>query len=461
MKTIDLNNIKHIHMVGIGGIGMSGLAHILRASGKMISGSDLKDNRLIRALIRKGCNVAIGHKRLYGQPQLVVRSFAVKDNNPEILDAKKRCIPLIGRSELLNAYMGLKNNSVSIAGTHGKTTTTAMISYIFDRAGLKPTVLIGGEQKYFKGNAKIGKSDILVTETDESDGCLARMSPRYLVVTNLEKEHMEYYKTMRNLLGAFRSLISNIPRDGMLFYNNEDHYLRKLSGRCKGKKIGFGMTGKSDFYCALIVESGLSVEFDLFFKGKRLGNIMLNIPGRHNVYNALACIAVCMKFGISFGKIKQYISGFSGVKRRFEIRSRAKGILLVEDYAHHPTEIRAVIQMAGTLGRKRIIAVFQPHRFTRTMHLKKEFGQAFTGTDELILTDIYAAHERPIEGVGIDNIFKCARRNGIKRAEIVSKQYIPKKISSIARDGDIVLILGAGNINETIPDIIRLIKMRP
>jgi len=456
---INLKSIKHIHMVGIGGIGMSALARILLDYGITVSGSDLKKNNLTEKLKEKGCHITKNHGSIYGKPQLLVRSFGVKDNNPEVIEARSRGIAVRERSELLRALIESKERPIAITGTHGKTTTTAMISYLLDRAKLSPTVLIGGEVDYFRGNAKSGGDDVLVAETDESDGFLSKIISRYAVITNIEKEHMEHYKKMQNLLEAFKDFIGNIPSDGVLFYNKEDQYLQKLSKHCRGRRVSFGISSKDcDIYAKSIEERGFGVRFMCYARGKKLGWVVLNVPGIHNVYNALAAIAVALEFGVSFAKVKSIIPKFRGVKRRFEVKSRTNKMIIVEDYAHHPTEIKSVINIASGLKRNRIIAVFQPHRFTRTMYLGKEFARAFKGVDELLLTNIYAANENPIKGVGVESIRDGAIRSGIKRAQIMPKGSIARYIGRNALKGDIVLVLGAGNINEIITDVVKNIK---
>lgn len=458
---MNLNSIKHIHMIGIGGIGMSGLARILTDRGLKITGSDLKNNRLIEKLRKRGCDIRIGHGKICGTPEAVVRSFSVKDDNPEIIQAGIRNIPVLERSELLKIIFESKARSVAVAGTHGKTTTTAMISCILDKAGLEPTVLIGGELDYFDGNAKSGNGDVLVSEVDESDGYLPKISSQHAVITNVEKEHMEYYKEMRNLLEAFRRFIHK-KRNGVIFYNKDDCNLRKLTEGYKGKRISFGSSGNCDFYPMSIKENGLSQEFICCNKKKNLGNVLINIPGRHNVFNALAAISCGLEFGLGFDKIRDTLSAFKGVKRRFEIKAGAgvNDIILVEDYAHHPTEIRAVIGTASKLNRKRVIVVFQPHRFTRTAHLEKEFSKAFNDVDELILTDIYPASEDPIEGVSIKNIHDGVKREGLKSVKTLPKNEIAPYLKKIARNGDIILVLGAGDINGIVPDIKKFLKRK-
>jgi len=459
MAAIDLKDIEHIHMVGIGGVGMSGLANVLIDSGIRITGSDLKNNRLIGKLRKKGCEVALGHGNVKGDPNILVRSFSVKDDNPEVIEARKKGIPVIERSELLKGVIESKARSVSVAGTHGKTTTTAMISYILDRAGLDPTVLIGGEHEHFKGNSKSGKSDIIVAETDESDGFIENIKVRNSVITNLEKDHMEHYKKMSNLINAFKRFISNVEPEGLICYNHGDRRLQGLSSSFSGRKITYGFSQGADYRISSCRTNKLKTAFEINRHGKRLGNVVLNIPGAQNASNACAAISICMDFGIPFREIRSIIKDFKSVKRRFEIKYKKNGVLLVEDYAHHPTEIQTVVKVAAGLGKKRIVAVFQPHRYSRTQYLKDGFIKGFEGIDELILTDIYAASEKPIDGVGIEDIEKGLRKMGFKNVTIVPKGMIPGHFSKITRRGDVLLILGAGDVNELVPDIVKNIDV--
>ncbi|MDD5440289.1 MAG: UDP-N-acetylmuramate--L-alanine ligase [Candidatus Omnitrophica bacterium] len=459
MKDIDLKKIRHVHMIGIGGIGMSALADILLPSGIRVSGSDLKHNRLVANLTKKGCRISMGHKKLYGCPDIVVRSFSVNDDNVEVIEAKKRCIPVVERSELLRAIINGRARSVSICGTHGKTTTTAMTALVLDKAGLDPTVLVGGEVDHFRGNARTGKSDIFVTETDESDGFIATLSPRYRVITNIEKDHMEHYGTMGNLLKTFKAFLANSDPQQILFHYDDDKNIARLKIFFKGTAFSYGFKRSSDFNARSLKISACSSEFVCYRKGKKLGKVRLNVPGRHNIANALAAIAVAVEFGIPFKRVCSLIGGFRGVKRRFEIQSRYAGITVVEDYAHHPTEIKTVIAMAQGLRPKRIIAIFQPHRFSRTRHLAGGFADAFYGADELILTDIYAAHERPLPGGGINALLGRIEKQGSQgRVMYIPKEKIARYIAVRAKGGDVVLVIGAGDINLIVPDIVRNIK---
>lgn len=455
---VDLKKISHVHMVGIGGVGMSALANILMDYGIKVSGSDLKGNRLTSFLKSRGCIIKIGHGRIYGRPDCVIRSFGIHPDNPEIVEASRKGIPLIERSELLKAIIDNKGRTICVSGAHGKTTTTSMISYLMDKLGLSPTVLIGGELDYFKGNSKIGKSDIFVTETDESDGFIACLSAKYIVITNIEKEHMEYYKNMENLLESFRQFLRNAPKDGVLLYYKNDKNIQKVLNSYKGRRISYGTGNDCDFRAEGIKLHPLSSNYDLYYKGRKLGNVLINVPGKHNVLNSMASIGMLMEFGINFSKAQKIMPGFRSAKRRFEIQSDLNGTVLIEDYAHHPTEIKAVLGIAEKVKAKRLVAVFQPHRYTRTMHLKNGFAKCFKKADHVFITDIYAANEKPIKGVSTKNIIELARKNGFKNMRYIKKEGLVKFLKGFIKKGDLILVLGAGDINQIIPDIKSIIR---
>lgn len=451
---------KHIHMVGIGGIGMSGLAKILISSGIKITGSDIKDNSLIQALIKKGAKICLSHKGVIDNPDIVVRAFNIRNHNFDIKQAVEKKIPVIFRSELLKRIIASKKDSITVAGTHGKTTTSAMISFLLEKGEFDPTILVGGQMGFLESNAKKGNSDLIVAEMDESDGFIKDMVAKYSVITNIEKDHMEYYKTMENLTEAFKIFIKNTKEDGVLFYNYDDEILRKLSKFYAGEKISFGFSSKADIFAINLKTIGYNMEFSCFYKGEDLGKCQMKILGEHNVYNALAAIAVALKMGMNFKDIVSEIKDFKNVKRRFDVKYKSKDVFVVEDYAHHPTEIGTIISVAKLLKKKRIIVVFQPHRFSRTMHLEEEFCECFSGVNKLLLTDIYAASEDPLDGIGLYNICKGVKEKGVEDAYIIPKHDIVRTLLIEIKAGDIILILGAGDINEIIPELIRKLDLR-
>ncbi|MFH1791519.1 MAG: UDP-N-acetylmuramate--L-alanine ligase [Candidatus Omnitrophota bacterium] len=457
-RSLRLSEFKRVHMVGIGGIGMSGLARLLADEGIKVSGSDVKDSALLKGLERYGCRTTVGHLGGFGRPDLVVRSFSVRKGNAELIEAARKKIPVIDRSVLLKMVMESKARSVSIAGAHGKTTTTAMIGRVLDRAGLAPTILVGGQAGLPGGNYKRGRGDIIVAETDESDGHIANFCPVYSVITNIEKEHMEYYGNMRNLVKAYGSFIRNTKPEGLIVYSIHDRYLPSLVRGCRARRVSFGFNKKAHAVAQSVKIAGFGSEFTCVLGGKAAGRFILNVPGRHNVLNALAAIAVCGELGVSHSEMARHLASFRGVRRRFDIRSEANGILIVEDYAHHPTEIKNVIGIAKGLKRNRIIAVFQPHRYSRTRHLRREFETSFNGADEVVLTDVYAAHESKAMGCGVDGILEGVRRNVHGTVQNMEKANIPEYLGRAAAKGDIILILGAGDINQIVRDVVRRVK---
>ena len=440
---------KKIHMIGIGGIGMSGLAHILRAQGAIISGSDIEDNDILKKLRKKNITVHIGHnKGNVKNPDYVVYSSSIKPNNPELQAAKKTKASILPRVELLKMITEQNKQIVAIAGTHGKTTITAMISVILEKAKLDPTFLIGGESLNFGTNAKLGKGSLIVTETDESDGMFVMLNPTHIIMPNLEREHLEHYKDENDLIGTFKKFIKRQKRDAIFFYRIEDTSLRKLAECHPGKKFSFGFSREANLYADNVRTKPFQTEFDSFLKGVPIGRFRLNIPGVHNVINALGAISVAIAFGVDVNVIKKALSEYKGVKRRFEVVGHVNGAKIVEDYAHHPTEIKATIMAARSLSPKRIITVFQPHRYSRTKHFYKEFSESFSGSSEVILTEIYAASENKIEGVSIKGIYDLMIKNESIPVRIIDKNKIPDYLKLKIDKGDIVLVLGAGDINK-------------
>jgi len=338
--------------------------------------------------------------------------------------------------------------AIAISGAHGKTTTTSLVSILLINAGFDPTVFIGADVHFLKGNAKYGQSDIMVTEADESDGSFILLNPLYSVSTNIDREHMDYYGTMENVLSAYKQFISNTKDEGCAFICAEDEYLKNIA-RQSGKRIlKYGISDYADIKAENIKLMNLSgSEFEVKYKGAKLGRIKLSIPGIHNVVNSLAAIGVAMELGLSFNKIKDIVGEFKGADRRFRITQLGSDILIIDDYAHHPTEIKATLKAMESSGR-RVVAVFQPHRFSRTRDLKDQFGGCFDLVDHLVVTDIYSADEKPIEGVSGQDICDSAKKSGHKDAHFISKSDIIKHLIDVVRPGDAVFLLGAGDIGE-------------
>ncbi len=444
-----------IHMVGIGGIGMSGLSFLLAEMGCKVSGSDIEENSIIKRLRRKGVLVNIGHDGSHVKGKdLVVYSSSIPKSNPELVAAKSRKMPVISRTELLKMLMDKNKRIVAVTGTHGKTTITAMASLMLEEAGFDPTVLIGGESPHFGGNAKLGKSETLVAEVDESDGRFVIMRPTHIIMPNLEKEHVEHYKDEAHLVDTFRRFLNAQSAKSIFFYAIEDRNLRKIAASYKGKTFSFGFSKKADVYAASVEQDAFKSAFDCFWKKRKVGRFTINIQGVHNVLNALAVISLGIELKVDTSTIKHALASYKGVKRRFELIGELNGAKIVEDYAHHPTEIRATISAARSLKPRRLIAVFQPHRYTRTKSFYKEFSDSFAGANEVILTDVYSAMEDSISGATSRSIYDImAKKNNPLPVKLLEKVAIPRYLSIKAKNGDLVLILGAGDIGKIAQEV--------
>ncbi len=444
---MSLDKDKSIHFVGIGGIGMSGIARVLLDMGHKVSGSDLELNDLTRKIERRGGKVYCGHSgsNIPDDAGLVVYSSSIGKSNVELKEAYKRGVRVVHRAEMLGELFNVRKG-IAVSGMHGKTTTTSLISVMLKGAGLDPTVIIGGEVSQFEGNANLGKAGIIAAEADESDSSFIHLNPYYAVITNIEMEHLDHFKSLDDIKSAYRSFINNLKKGGRIFYNMDDPNVRAVVKDFPYKSSSFGFSEEADLWPTEINMKGFKSSFLCMSKGKALGKIELNIPGRHNILNALAAISVGLELGIKFDTIAPSLAVFSGAKRRFQLRYDAGGVMLIEDYAHHPTEVKAVLDACKNWEAKRIVAVFQPHRYSRTKFLLEEFGRCFNGVDKLILTDIYAASESPIKGVSVKNIYNKVRQNGISDVEIVKKDRIAGRIIEIQRPGDMILLLGAGDI---------------
>ncbi len=437
-----------VHFVGIGGAGMSSLAQVLLARGFNVTGSDIKESANTKRLKSMGARVANGHHpdNVNGA-SLVVVSSAIPSKNSEVIGAEGRRIPVIQRAELL-AYLMDERRGIAVAGTHGKTTTTSMISLMLDRNGLDPTFLIGGELNDIGSGAQHGEGDFLIAEADESDGSLLHLRPEIAVLTNIEADHLDYYKSLKRIKDVFVEFLNRLPRDGFALISSDDPVSRKILPSLRCSYYTYGLDRRNDFRAKNVGLNDGKVRFDVFKEDENLGSISLKIPGLHNVYNALATVSLGNLLKLPFKKCADALHGFSGVRRRFQRIGEACQITLVDDYAHHPSEIRATLKAARTGDWQRVVCVFQPHRYTRTNFLYAEFGKAFKEADLVVVTDVYAAHEEPIPGVDgkliVDSILK----------EEPYKQvvYLPKRgdisgfLLSALEGGDILLTLGAGDV---------------
>ena len=454
-----LNDFKKIHFVGIGGYGMSALAFLLLEEGFDVRGSDLNSSALTGILERAGGRVFLGHDaRQVGDAELVIRSTAIPDHNPELTEARLRDIPIWHRSELL-AVLFNEKDGIAIAGTHGKTTVTAMTAFLLDKGGLDPTAVIGGEVPYFEGNARLGKSPLLVAEADESDNSFLRYKPLFALITNIEADHLEHYEgDFHKMVAAYEEFVNNIKAGGTIFYCSDDLLLKELAPQFRPRKVSYGFSAGARVRGEDIRTEGLGSRFRFLYNEKVMGEISLKIPGEHNVRNALGAAAIALDLGLDFSLIKEAFSVFNGVRRRFEIIGEAGGIVVVDDYSHHPTEIRAALAAARGSGR-RIVCLFQLHRFTRTKFLWQEFLGAFDGADLLVLTDIYPASEAPIPGIEAGKLAVQLKERGLQQvyhcgdlAEAVTF------LQDILRPGDLLLTMGAGDVTKAGQHILKAIN---
>ncbi|MDD5449852.1 MAG: UDP-N-acetylmuramate--L-alanine ligase [Candidatus Omnitrophica bacterium] len=455
-----LERHKNIHFIGIGGIGMSSIAAILLERGFNISGSDVKPNRLIEAISRKGASVCIGHSPLNipGRTGLVVYSTSISPDNPEMVAVRQRGIRAVHRSDIVSEIINA-SRGVAVTGAHGKTTTTALSSLLLTMAGLDPTVIVGGELDFLGGNWRNGKGNYAVCEADESDGTFKKLRPAIAILTNIDHEHMEHYKDFEDLLAANRAFIDNIKKGGLLITSYDDENIKKILKGCRERCLKYSLQDKkADIYPEQITMKGFESSFKVIACGKDLGLFKLNIPGRHNIQNSLAVILLGLELGIDAGIIRDSLSRYRGALRRFEVKADIGGITVIEDYAHHPTEIRATISCCKNWPGRRIIGIFQPHRYTRTSLLKEEFGKCFLGLDELILTDIYSASEKPLKGVTAALIYDEAVKNGQKKIRLLAKEKILSYLSGILKKGDMVIVMGAGDIGELSYEIVKWLK---
>jgi UDP-N-acetylmuramate--alanine ligase len=456
------HRIRHVHLVGIGGIGMSGIAEVLCNLGFRVSGSDLKRSGVTERLEGMGVEFHEGHRAEFvGDAQVVVRSTAVRDDNPEVLDARERSIPVIPRAEMLAELMRLKQDTVAVAGSHGKTTTTSMIGTVLGGAGLDPTVVVGGVVGAFGSNARLGKSDLMVVEADESDRSFLMLTPTFAVVTNIDREHMDYYSDMDDMRDCFASFVNKVPFYGAAVLCLDDPHVQAVIPRIKRRRITYGLSAQADISAhGIRFDHPFGSTFTVWQGTEAVGQVNLNVPGLHNVYNALASVAIGFELGVPFDVIAQALAGYTGVNRRFQFKGEAAGILVVDDYGHHPTEVRATLAAAkvGSQGR-RMVVLFQPHRYTRTRDQMDEFARAFNNADVLLVTDIYAASEEPIEGITAETLTEAIKSYGHKNAFYVGAlDNAVKALVSEARPGDMVVTLGAGNVYQVSEQLVELLK---
>lgn len=455
---------KHIHFVGIGGIGMSGIAELLLYLGYKVSGSDLRSSDTTRRLQKIGGIIHQGHQADWvAGADVVVVSSAVAADNPEVIAAREQQIPVIQRAEMLAELMRLKKYGIAIAGSHGKTSTSSLIAAVLHEAGLDPTVAVGGKVDCFGGsNAHLGEGEFLVAEADESDGSFLKLWPVIEVVTNIDLEHVDYYRDLHHIKETFLEFISRIPFYGAVVLCLDDANIASLLPQIQRRKITYGLTEQADLHAAKIEKQGLSSDFSVYFRGKELGRVRRNSPGRHVILNTLAAIAVALELEIEFPVIAHALEKFEGVQRRLQIKGEKQGILVVDDYGHHPTEIRATLDaIRDGWPDRRLVVVFQPHRYSRTKGLFNEFATAFYRADVLILTDIYAASEQPIEGVTSASLLEAIKQHGQRQAHHhANLATLPADLFDFIEPGDLVLTLGAGSIVQIGEQLLTLLEQK-
>lgn len=444
-----LHGIEKIHLIGIAGSGMRAIANILIRKGFKVSGSDIAESPTIEKFRQLGAVVHIGHKGEYVTGvDAVVRSTAIPDDNPEVEAAREQGIQILHRSDIVKAVLD-ETFGIAVAGAHGKTTTTSMLGQIFMEGNLDPTIIIGGEVDYLEGSSHLGSGKYSIAEADESDGSFLHLNPKHIVITNIENDHMDHYHTVENLLSAFKEFIHKLPEEGTAVVCGDNVAIRKIMPQVDRQCITYGMQASNDYTIEnLRLEKGITV-FDVTHNGTTLGELRLKVPGQHNALNALGATITALMHGVAFETIQAALSKFIGAKRRFETKGHAQGIWVVDDYAHHPTEIGATLKAAKSLEEHRVVCVFQPHRYTRTKLLLREFGTAFEQADVVIITDIYSAGEKPqpgITGQSIPNMVQELTGKEVTYVEHMD-ELVPTLLG-VVQENDLVITMGAGNINQ-------------
>lgn len=455
---------KHIHFVGVGGIGMSGIAELLLNLGYTVSGSDLNSSPITEKLRSLGGKIYKGHdgKWIEGA-EVLVTSSAISSDNPEVVQARENAIPVIMRAEMLAELMRLKKYGIAIAGSHGKTSTTSMVSCMLASAGLDPTVVIGGKVDALGGNAKLGDGEFLVAEADESDGSFLKLSPVVEVVTNIDLEHLDYYRDIDHIKETFLEFIDKIPFYGAVILCLDDANIADILPRIKRRTLSYGLTPQADIHAENITWSEGRVNCVVKDQEKELGTLSITPPGIHNVYNALAAVCVGLELELTYPEIKKGLEDFVGVQRRMQKKGELKGISVVDDYGHHPTEIRATLDaIKQAWPEKRLVVLFQPHRYSRTKALFKEFQTCFHRADVLVMCDIYAASEQPIEGVTSETLLAATRQHGQRHTHYMADVAgMAEELVPMLQEDDLVLTLGAGNIVSVGEELLDILAKNP
>ncbi|HJU83868.1 MAG TPA: UDP-N-acetylmuramate--L-alanine ligase [Holophagaceae bacterium] len=450
--------IQRIHFVGIGGIGMSGIAEVLVNLGFKVSGSDLKESAVTERLRSLGATVHLGHEaKCIEGAQVVVISSAVKGDNPEVVAAHQAKIPVIPRGEMLAELMRLKQG-IAVAGSHGKTTTTSMIAQVLSHGGVDPTIVIGGKLGTIGSNAKLGRGEYLVAEADESDGSFLWLAPTLAVVTNIDREHLDHYQDLQEIQDAFQTFANKVPFYGSVFLCLDDPNAAAILPQLKRPVRTYGTNRQADIQARDVAQDGFRTRFKVSAFGEDLGAFEVGVPGHHMMLNALAAIGVAQELGVAVDTIRESLSSFTGADRRFTKKGEKDGVLVVDDYGHHPTEIAATLAGARKgFPDRRIVAAFQPHRYTRTRALLEEFGRAFFDADAVVITDIYAAGEPPIPGVTGESMVDSLRAHGQKEVHFVQRvEDLPEILKDFTRPGDLLITFGAGSITNVGPAFLNL-----
>ena len=460
-RTLKFNkSVRRIHFVGIGGVGMSGIAELLKNMGFDITGSDLKKSVYTEKLQNLGCEITFSHSPLnVKDADVVVYSSAITEDNPEIVEAKKLGIPVIKRAEMLAELMRMKFG-ILISGSHGKTTTTSMCSILIHLAGLDPTIVIGGRLNIFGGNARLGEGDYLVAEADESDGSFLRLFPTIAIITNIDREHITFYGSFENLLNAFIEFGNRVPFYGSVIFCGDDENVRKVANKVDRKKISYGFSKNNDVRGYELESHGNGYKFKVDFKGNFLGDFLTKVPGKHNVLNSLSVISLAIEMGIDIDVVRRSLEIFSGVDRRFQIKGIKKGITVIDDYAHHPSEIKTTFDAISDMSPNRVIAVFQPHRYSRVKELYGEFVRSFNFPDVLICMDIYSAGESPIKGISGESLFKEISKERKDKHTFFENDFeaVVERLIELSKPGDIIVTLGAGNVYKVGEDFLEKIE---
>ena len=451
--------IQHIHFVGIGGIGMSGIAEVLANLGYQVSGSDLKESAVTERLRGIGITVHLGHNgRAIEGAQVVVISSAVKGDNPEVVAAHSAKIPVIPRGEMLAELMRMKYG-IAVAGSHGKTTTTSMVAQVLSQGGIDPTIVIGGKLGTIGSNAKLGKGPFLVAEADESDGSFLMLTPTLAVITNIDREHLDHYKDLDEIQDAFVTFANKVPFYGSVFLCLDDTHAAAVRPRLKRRVKTYGTHPQVDIRAREIRQEGFRTHFKVTAQGEDLGAFSLGVPGHHMVLNALAAIGIALELDVKHEIIHASLASFTGADRRFHLKGEKGGVMVVDDYGHHPTEIAATLAGARAgFPERRIVAAFQPHRYSRTKALLDEFGTAFFEADSVVITDIYPAGEQPIQGVDGAAVAESLRAHGQKDVHLVGRvEDLPEALKGLTRSGDLLITFGAGSITHAGPAFLDLV----